>query len=69
MSLLEVVPAFNEGANDVFPAGVERHGPCYPLPTRPGLGIEFDEDAAAKHPMTPHEHPHLERPDGSYTNW
>ena len=69
LAWLEVVPSFNEGANDVFPVGVERRGPYYPLPTRPGLGIEFDEDAAAKYPMTPHEHPHLERPDGSYTNW
>jgi len=68
-SWVEVVPAFNEGATDVFPEALQREGPYYPLPTRPGLGVEFDEDAAAKYPMTMHEHPHLERPDGSYTNW
>lgn len=69
LTWVEVVPAFNEGANDVFPVSVERRGPYYVLPTRPGLGVEFDEDAAAKYPMKMHEHPHLQRPDGSYTNW
>ncbi|MBI4556949.1 MAG: mandelate racemase/muconate lactonizing enzyme family protein [Candidatus Hydrogenedentes bacterium] len=65
----EVVPAFNEGATDVFPVIVQREGPYYPLPTAPGLGVEFDENAAAKYPFRMHEHPHLQRPDGSYTNW
>jgi len=69
LSWLEFVPAFNEGASDVFPEAPKREGPYYPLPTTPGLGVEFDEDAAAKYPMIPHEHPHLRRPDGSYTNW
>ena len=66
---LEVIPAFNEGAAEVFPESIERRGPYYPLPTRPGLGVTFDEDAAERYPMTLREHPHLERPDGSYTNW
>jgi galactonate dehydratase len=68
-SWLEVVPTFNEGADDIFPVKVKRTGSYYPLPTQPGLGVEFDEDAAAKYPMKMHEHPHLKRPDGSYTNW
>ena len=66
---MEVVPHISETARDVFPVILEREGPYYPLPTRPGLGVELDEEAAARHPLEPHEHPHLSRPDGSYTNW
>ena len=66
---VEVNPAMSEGAGDVFPVMVERDGPWYALPTRPGLGVELDEDAVARHPFKIKEHPHLQRPDGSYTNW
>jgi L-alanine-DL-glutamate epimerase-like enolase superfamily enzyme len=38
-------------------------------PTLPGLGIEFDRDAARAHPMQMSELPHLRRLDGSVTNW
>ena len=38
-------------------------------PTRPGLGIEFDRDAAKANPMQPREMPILKRLDGSFTNW
>jgi L-alanine-DL-glutamate epimerase-like enolase superfamily enzyme len=38
-------------------------------PTLPGLGIEFDRDAARAHPMQMRELPHLRRLDGSVTNW
>lgn len=38
-------------------------------PTRPGLGIEFDRDAAMKHPFQMAELPQLRRLDGSVTNW
>jgi hypothetical protein len=39
-------------------------------PTRPGLGIEFDESAVAKYPPIPHGGcPQLQRYDGSFTNW
>ncbi len=42
----------------------------YLLPsTRPGLGIEFDREAAKKQPFQLFEPPHLTRPDGSITNW
>jgi L-alanine-DL-glutamate epimerase-like enolase superfamily enzyme len=42
----------------------------YLLPTtRPGLGIEFDREAAKKYPFRMFETPHLTRPDGSVTNW
>ena len=69
LTWLEVQPHVNEVSGDVFPETVRRNGPYYDLPTKPGLGVTFDEDAAAKHPMVIHEHPHLLRPDGSYTNW
>ena len=35
----------------------------------PGLGIDLNEEAAAAHPCTPHEPPHLRRPDGSVQDW
>ncbi len=38
-------------------------------PTAPGLGIEFDREAAAAHPFQMAELPHLRREDGSVTNW
>jgi len=38
-------------------------------PTAPGLGIEFDRDAAKRHPFQMRELPHLHREDGSFTNW
>lgn len=38
-------------------------------PTGPGLGIEFDRQAAAAHPFQMAELPHLRREDGGFTNW
>lgn len=38
-------------------------------PTAPGLGIEFDRQAAAAHPFQMREPPHLQREDGAFTNW
>jgi len=35
----------------------------------PGLGVEFDREAAKAHPMRMTELPHLRRLDGSVTNW
>ncbi len=37
--------------------------------TRPGLGIEFDREAAKRHPFQMKELPNLRRRDGSFTNW
>ncbi len=39
------------------------------IPTKPGLGIEFDATAAKKLPGEMTELPHLLRPDGSFTNY
>jgi galactonate dehydratase len=38
-------------------------------PEGPGLGIEFDRDAAEAHPFRMRELTHLHREDGSFTNW
>ena len=38
-------------------------------PMAPGLGIEFNRDAAAARPFQMTELPHLHREDGSFTNW
>lgn len=35
----------------------------------PGLGVEFDAEAAARHPFRMTELPHLGRDDGAVTNW
>jgi L-alanine-DL-glutamate epimerase-like enolase superfamily enzyme len=35
----------------------------------PGLGVEFDREAAKAHPMVMRELPRLHRLDGSFTNW
>jgi galactonate dehydratase len=37
--------------------------------TQPGLGVEFDREAAKAHPFRQTELPQLRRPDGSFTNW
>jgi galactonate dehydratase len=66
---MECIPQLSESAREVFPVMLPRHGPFYPLPTRPGLGVEIDESALENYPFKIHEHPHLARPDGSYTNW
>jgi galactonate dehydratase len=38
-------------------------------PEAPGLGVDFDREAAAKYPFRLTEPPHLRRLDGSFTNW
>jgi galactonate dehydratase len=54
---------------DLFPSFPEVDGDAFPLPTAPGLGVEFDESAAARHAFEFWEAPHLQRRDGAYTNW
>ena len=38
-------------------------------PTAPGLGIEFDREAAKRYPFRQNELPQLRLADGSFTNW
>lgn len=54
---------------DVVPVQPEWQDGYLLAPTRPGLGIEFDRDAAQKHPFQMTELPRLRRLDGSFTNW
>jgi galactonate dehydratase len=54
---------------DVVPIQVEWQDGYLLPPTRPGLGIEFDREAARKSPFQMTEPPHLHRLDGSFTNW
>ncbi len=54
---------------DLFPVMPALEGDCFPIPTAPGLGVEFNEEAIADHPFGYWEAPHWRRRDGSYTNW
>jgi galactonate dehydratase len=54
----------------IFPTKLELVGANYPVPDEPGLGVEVDEDALqAAEPFRFSEMPHLQRRDGSITNW
>jgi galactonate dehydratase len=55
--------------SDLFPLMSALDVDSFPLPIAPGLGVEFDPNAAADHPYDPWEAPHWRRRDGSYTNW
>ncbi len=54
---------------DVFPVQVEWEDGYLLPPNRPGLGVEFDREAAKKNPARDVSRIILHRPDGSLTNW
>jgi L-alanine-DL-glutamate epimerase-like enolase superfamily enzyme len=54
---------------DVVPVQVEWEDGYLLPPTRPGLGVEFDREAARRSPFKMTESPHLHRLDGALTNW
>ena len=54
---------------ELFPVQLELEKDHLLVPDRPGLGIEFNEDAAADYGFEFYECPHLTRRDGAYTNW
>jgi L-alanine-DL-glutamate epimerase-like enolase superfamily enzyme len=54
---------------DVVPVQPEWEDGHLLPPKLPGLGIEFDREAAKKNPFQMTELPHLRRLDGSITNW
>ena len=54
-------------SEEMFPVQPRIEGVWYPVPDGPGLGVEFNEDAA-EGPFRFWEAPHLHRRDGSYTN-
>jgi len=54
---------------DIFPVQVEWNDGYLLPPTKPGLGIEFDEEVAKKHPYKAGPSPIFYREDGALTNW
>jgi L-alanine-DL-glutamate epimerase-like enolase superfamily enzyme len=54
---------------DIVPVQPEWEDGYLLPPTRPGLGIEFNREAARKYGFQMAEWPHLRRLDGSVTNW
>lgn len=54
---------------DVVPVQVPFERGYLLPPTAPGLGIEFDREAAKKYPLHVGDRPMLRRLDGSVTNW
>ncbi|MGI8482746.1 MAG: mandelate racemase/muconate lactonizing enzyme family protein [Thermomicrobiales bacterium] len=67
---LEYIPShYTEAPRDLFPTLIDMEGTTFPLPTAPGLGVDFDENAAANHPYKTWIAPRYHREDGSYTNW
>ncbi len=55
--------------SELFPVQLQLEGDRFRVPDGPGLGVEFDEEAAAAQRFEFWEAPHLRRRDGSYTNW
>lgn len=68
---VRVSPTENLGFDDSewFPVQLKLEGNRFPVPTGPGLGVEFNEALAQQHALKLWEAPHLHRRDGSYTNW
>ena len=54
---------------ELFPQQLVLDVPGFPVPQGPGLGVEFNEEAALELGYQKWEAPHLRRRDGSYTNW
>ncbi|MFA6108767.1 MAG: mandelate racemase/muconate lactonizing enzyme family protein, partial [Candidatus Latescibacterota bacterium] len=54
---------------DLFPVQVPYQAGYLLPPERPGLGVEFDEKAAAHYEFRWQTGPQLRRADGSFTNW
>lgn len=55
--------------SDLFPVQLELEKDHLLVTDRPGLGVEFNEDAAADYGFEFWECPHWSRRDGAYTNW
>ena len=66
-----VSPTENLGFDneDIFPVQPQLNGAGYPVPTAPGLGVEFNEKDFGDKPFKFWEAPKLFRKDGSVQNW
>ena len=53
---------------ELFPIQPQLDGVTYPVPTEPGLGVEFNANMAQEH-FRFWEPPHFYRRDGSHTNY
>ena len=56
-------------SSEIFPQLLELDGDTIPVPDRPGLGVEVNEEYIKAQSFAYWEAPHLHRRDGSYTNW
>ena len=54
---------------DLFPIQLPYEAGCLLPPNRPGLGLEFNDDAAENYEFKWLGGPQLRREDGSFTNW
>ena len=54
---------------DLFPVQLAYEAGCLLVPDAPGLGMEFNEEAAAGYGFKWLGGPQLRREDGSFTNW
>lgn len=54
---------------DLFPVQIPFDQGYMLPPDRPGLGVEFDEDALSSYPAVTGDCPRLSRADGAFTNW
>lgn len=67
---MEYLHGIAEGfPRDLFPTMPKIAGDSFPLPTAPGLGVTFNEEAVARHAFAYWEEPHWQRRDGAFTNW
>ena len=70
LAQLEYRPEIDQGyPRDLFPTCPVLEGDSFPLPTAPGLGVRFNEEAARDHAFAYWEAPHWRRRDGARTNW
>jgi galactonate dehydratase len=56
-------------SDKLFPVQYKLEGTRYRVPSEPGLGVEFDEEANQGESFRFSERPHLHKNDGSLTNW
>ena len=68
-SLLEYNPPREGYPRDLFPVMPELNNDHFDLPTAPGLGVAFNEEAVADYPLALRENPQWVRRDGGYTNF
>ena len=69
MGVMELPRRPGETMADVFTSHIEWQDGYLLAPTKPGLGIEFNPEKLENYTFEITELPHLQRIDGSFTNW